>query len=99
MQAVYHEDPRAAQIILDSVADGVFTVDREWRITSFNRAAQQNNGVPHTQAIGRRCCDVFRASICELSCAIQQTIRSERPIVNKMIYIIDSSGRKVPVSI
>jgi PAS domain S-box-containing protein len=96
---MYHEDPRAAQIILDSVADGVFTVDREWRITSFNRAAEQITGVPHSQAIGRRCCDVFRASICEQSCAIQQTISSERPIVNKMIYIIDSSGRKVPVSI
>lgn len=27
------------EIILNSIADGVFTVDQEWRITSFNRAA------------------------------------------------------------
>jgi hypothetical protein len=26
-------------IILDSIAEGVFTVDRYWRITSFNKAA------------------------------------------------------------
>ena len=28
------------EIILDSIADGVFTVDSDWRITSFNRAAE-----------------------------------------------------------
>ncbi len=28
-------------LILDSIADGVFTVDKEFRITSFNRAAEE----------------------------------------------------------
>jgi len=28
-------------IILDSIADGVFTVDQDWRITSFNRARKR----------------------------------------------------------
>ena len=32
--------------ILESIADGVFTVDREWRIRSFNRAAERITGVP-----------------------------------------------------
>ena len=31
--------------ILDSIADGVFTVDDQWRITSFNRAAERITGV------------------------------------------------------
>jgi PAS domain S-box-containing protein len=96
---MYHEDPKTARKILDSVADGVFTVDREWRITSFNKAAEQITGVPYEEAIGRRCCDVFRASICERECAIRQTIDSGRPVVNKPIYIIDSSGKEVPISI
>ena len=30
--------PPQNTIILDSIADGVFTVDHEWRITIFNRA-------------------------------------------------------------
>jgi PAS domain S-box-containing protein len=94
-----HGDPIAARIILDSVTDGVFTVDREWRITSFNTAAQNITGVPHDVAIGRHCCDVFRASICENACALRRTLQTERPIVNKAVYIIDAKGRQVPISI
>jgi len=94
-----HEDPTAAQIILDSVTDGVFTVDRGWRITSFNKAAERITGVPRDDAVGARCCDVFRASICENECALRQTIESQRPIVNKAVYIIDAEGRQVPISI
>jgi transcriptional regulator with PAS, ATPase and Fis domain len=42
---------------------------------------------------------VFRASICENECAIRHTIDSGQPIVNNAIFIIDSSGREVPISI
>ena len=96
---MYDEDPHAAQIILDSVTDGVFTVDRQWRITSFNKAAERITGVPHEEAIGRQCCDVFRASICERECALRHTIDSGRPVVNKAVYIIDADARQVPISI
>lgn len=96
---MYDEDPTAAQVILDSITDGVFTVDREWRITSFNAAAEQITGVPHDEAIGKQCCDVFRANICENECALRQTIDTGQPVVNKAIYIINAEGRQVPISI
>ncbi len=85
--------------ILDSISDGVFTVDNRWLVTSFNRAAQQITGVPRGQAIGRRCCDVFRASICEGACALRQTLETGRPIVNQTVYIVDVRGRRIPISI
>jgi PAS domain S-box-containing protein len=96
---MYYSDPKAAQIILDSVNDGVFTVDRDWRINSFNRAAERITGVAREEAIGRRCCDVFRTSICESQCALRETMASGRPVVNKAVYIIDAGGRTVPISI
>lgn len=85
--------------ILDSVADGVFTVDRNWCITSFNKAAQKITGVPVKEAVGSSCCDVFRASICETNCALRQTMETGKPIINKAIYIISASGKKIPISI
>jgi PAS domain S-box-containing protein len=96
---MYHEDPQIAQIILDSVADGVFTVDLDWKITSFNHAAEQITGVSRNAAKGRPCCDVFRASICETDCAIEKTLETGRPIVNRKIFSINASGQAVPVSI
>jgi len=44
------------QIILDSIADGVFTVDSDWKITSFNRAAERITGIKKAEAMGRHCC-------------------------------------------
>jgi len=92
-------ETQARDVILDSIADGVFTVDADWRITSFNRAAEQITGVSREEAIGQRCCDVFRASICESECALKEALETGRPIVNKAIYILDATGRRVPISI
>ena len=39
--------------LLDSVPDGVFTVDTDWRITFFNHAAEQITGVRRQEAIGQ----------------------------------------------
>jgi PAS domain S-box-containing protein len=86
-------------VILDSVADGVFTVDLEWRITSFNAAAERITGVRRQDAIGQRCCDVFRASICETDCALKRARDRGKPVVNKTVYILTADGQRVPISI
>ncbi len=88
-----------ADIILDSVNEGVFTVDHQWRITSFNRAAEAITGVSKAEAIGMRCCDVFRANICDSECALRFTMETGQSVFNKAILIIDRRGRKVPIRI
>ena len=40
------------QIILDSIAEGVFTIDLDWRITSFNRAAEKITGIKKMRPSG-----------------------------------------------
>ncbi|PKO15348.1 Fis family transcriptional regulator [candidate division BRC1 bacterium HGW-BRC1-1] len=87
------------EAILESISDGVFTVDADWCITSFNRAAEEITGVPREEAIGRRCSEVFRSSICGDDCALNQTLETGRPIVGKSCYIIDSEGNRIPISI
>jgi PAS domain S-box-containing protein len=85
--------------ILDSINDGVFTVDGEFRVTSFNRAAEAITGVSRDAAIGRSCCEVFRADICEGECALKQTIATGKPVVNKSIVILNSANTRVPISV
>jgi len=89
----------STEAILESICDGVFTVDSEWRITSFNRAAELITGTSREQAIGQRCSEVFRSSMCEAHCALRQTLESGKPIINRSGYIITAAGRRVPISI
>ena len=86
-------------IILDSIADGVFTVDDNWRITSFNRAAEQITGVRREDAVGQHCKDVLKADVCEKGCILRKTIQSGKSIVNRIVHIVDAAGRRLPISI
>jgi PAS domain S-box-containing protein len=86
-------------VILDSINEGVFTIDLDWRITSFNRAAEQTTGVGRENALHRACCEVFQANICENNCALKRTFETGQPIVNANAYIINHQGLKVRIRI
>jgi len=96
-----HEGQRNKQldIILDSIADGVFTIDLNNTITYFNHAAERITGISRDQAVGQKCFDVLRASICQTACALHKTIESGKELVNLHINILNSEGRTVPISI
>lgn len=87
------------EAILESISDGVFTVDLAWRITSFNRAAEEITGVARSEAIGRLCSEVFRSSMCGADCGLKQTLETGKPIIGKSGYIIDAEGNRIPISI
>jgi PAS domain S-box-containing protein len=86
-------------VILDSINEGVFTVDLNWRITSFNRAAERITGVKSQDAIGQQCNDVFRASICENDCALRATLSTGKPNVARTVYIINARAQRIPIKI
>ena len=77
----------------------MFTGDLNWRVTSFNRAAEEITGIPRGEALGKFCSEVFKSSMCEAECALQRTLQSGKPLINKSGYIIDSGGNRVPISI
>ena len=85
--------------ILESLSDGVFTVDLQWLVTTFNKAAERITGVSRKDAIGKRCAEVFRSSLCGAECALKATLKSGRPIIGRSAYIIHSSGQQIPISI
>ena len=86
-------------VILDSISEGVFTVDMDWRITSFNRAAEEITGIQREKATGQHCKDVLRADVCETDCTLRQTMQTGKPIMNKAVHIIDAHGRKKAITI
>ena len=87
------------EAVLESISDGVFTVDEEWQITLFNRAAEEITGIPRREAIGRPCSEVFRSSMCEAECALRETLATGRAVIGKSGYIVNASGRRIPISV
>jgi PAS domain S-box-containing protein len=92
-------EDRFFKVILSSIADGVFTVDSDRIITSFNPAAEKITGVPASEAIGKRCFEVFHADICETGCMLEKTMRTGNESIDQPISIINASGEKIPISI
>jgi PAS domain S-box-containing protein len=90
---------RHHNLILDSLAEGVFTVDLNWRITSFNRAAEKITGIQRAQAIGRHCFEVFRADVCETGCALRRTMETRTPVTNMPVYIYRADKRRIPIRV
>ena len=82
--------------ILESISDGVFTVDEDWKITSFNRAAEKITGIKRHDALGRHCFEVFRSNMCESECPLKKTLKTSKPIINRSGYIVNPNGSRWP---
>jgi PAS domain S-box-containing protein len=93
------KDLRFFKVILSSIADGVFTVDSERIITSFNPAAEKITGISSEQAVGRHCYEVFHSDICEAGCLLDKTLRTGVETIDHPVNIINSRGEKVPITI
>lgn len=87
------------QIILESIEEGVFTVNQEWRIMSFNRAAEKITGFSRKQAIGQRCSDIFRTNMCQNGCIMRKTMENGKPLNNMPVIIQRADNRHIPISV
>ncbi|MBN2343741.1 MAG: sigma 54-interacting transcriptional regulator [Deltaproteobacteria bacterium] len=86
-------------LIVESIHDGVFTVDESFRITSFNAAAEKIIGIKREEAIGKNCHEVFRTNICQKKCALRQTIETGKPAGDVRINALNAQMETVPLEI
>ena len=87
------------QAILGSLAEGLYTVDNEWRITSFNRAAETLTGWKEAEVLGRYCKSVLDSPQCVENCPLAETLRRRKPIVDYAMTLRDRRGNELPVKV
>ncbi len=90
---------KLSELIFNNINDGVFTVDENCRITSFNNAAERITGFTVAEAVGKHCFDVFRTEICHKQCALKDTLSHHDPVDNVRVTLITRDGREVPISV
>ena len=93
----YQMHHNVTETVLESISDGVFTVDHEWHITSFNRAAEQITGIPRDHAVGKYCWEIFRSNMCEKDCALRRTMKHGKSFIDTSTHIVRKEGHRIPV--
>ncbi|TET20601.1 MAG: PAS domain-containing protein, partial [Candidatus Aminicenantes bacterium] len=85
--------------ILASIEEGVLTIDKKTRITSFNRAAEEITGFKKEEVLNKECCHILKSDLCKGSCPLEEILETGKPVFNYEIMITNKTGNKVPVNI
>jgi len=85
--------------ILENMDGGVLTVDKDYKITTFNRSAEEITGFKREEVLNKDCNQILKSDLCEKICPINETMKTGKPVYNYEIMIINKAGNKVPVNI
>ncbi len=80
--------------LLADLRVGVFTVDRDRRITSFNRAAELLTGYQERDVLGRRCHAIFLNDLCLGECKYHEAVEAEQKSLSFDVEITDAQGER-----
>ncbi|MBI4310900.1 MAG: GAF domain-containing protein [Chloroflexi bacterium] len=92
------------EAVLNSMAEGIYTLDADWRITRINPHAAQMIGKKPGDLVGMRCWEAFAyqttngGSICQTSCPARQAIVAEKSGY-VMEAVLPLSERNIPVAL
>jgi diguanylate cyclase (GGDEF)-like protein/PAS domain S-box-containing protein len=102
-----HDDisPDFYETLLDNLYDGVYFVDRDRRITYWNRSAERITGFTRAEVMGKRCADnVLRhvdergRSLCEGACPLSYTLKDGQ-FRSASVFLHHKQGHRLPVAV
>ncbi|MCW8803077.1 MAG: sigma 54-interacting transcriptional regulator [Ignavibacteriaceae bacterium] len=85
--------------ILDSIGEGLFTVDKNFKINFFNRAAEQITGYKRQEVLDQFCKYVFKCELCETKCPIGLILESGNPLYDFRSNIEIKDGSRKPIKL
>ncbi|MDX2473600.1 MAG: sigma 54-interacting transcriptional regulator [Candidatus Krumholzibacteria bacterium] len=85
--------------MFNSVPEGIFAVDIDYRITAINDSALSALDLPRHRAVGSHCREVLRVDIGGEGCALRQAMESGQPTVSLETHFQDSLGNRLSVTL
>jgi PAS domain S-box-containing protein len=81
--------------ILESLPVGVITIDRDWRITSFNRVASEITGYGPNEVLGWRCFELFQTPVCQKDCPIERALSCGASVYDREVSFTNRNHRRL----
>ncbi|MCK4759317.1 MAG: PAS domain S-box protein, partial [Candidatus Aminicenantes bacterium] len=85
--------------ILESMDEGILSIDKNARITFFNHSAEEITGFKREEVLNKDCRDILNSDMCEEACPLKETLETGKTIFNYEIMITNKAGNKIPVNI
>jgi PAS domain S-box-containing protein len=83
--------------ILNNLPDGLFTMDKEGRITYFNSAAERITGITASDAMGMHCRKIFKTTTCQIGCPGKQNGQIDKKVYNRVFAVTTLDGRSLSI--
>jgi len=93
------EQRNKVQAVLDSIAEGVLTVDRDGRITSLNRTAERILSLSPDEVLGQPGRDIFPPEIAGPSSPLHETLQTGRSVRDREVLVNHRNGNPIPLSL
>ncbi|MFN2353577.1 MAG: diguanylate cyclase [Desulfopila sp.] len=91
--------------ILESLHDGLYFVDRNCKITFWNKGAERISGFTAEEVVGRSCADSILTHmdaegnyLCEQGCPLHATI-ADKGLREATVFMHHKDGHRIPVSV
>ncbi len=89
-----HEESLAYDSVFEQLAEGVFTINDRWRITAFNRRAQEITGYRLEEVMGKHCWDIFSSDLCQSNCPLKISMETGVVCMDQDVRILAKDGRQ-----
>jgi len=80
--------------LFETLPEGVFSIDREFRITSFNHTAERISGFRRHDVMGRYCWEIFRSNRCRKSCPLGRALDTGETRMDQEVTTFYANGER-----
>ena len=80
--------------LFNTLPEGVFSVDRKFCITSFNRTAERISGFNREDVLGRHCWEIFRSNLCRGNCPLSRALNTGETRMDQEVTTFNAKGER-----
>jgi PAS domain S-box-containing protein len=96
--SMYRRERIKIRTILDNIPSGVYTVDQEMNLLSFNPSLERITGYRSEEVLGKKCMEVFRSDFCDAGCPLKRSMRTGETLRGIEVNLRAKDGSVVPIA-